>query len=58
MQFSAKVLTIPIAMALMGTIPAKANLITNGSFEAASINPLASPTAFSKRTVHILANGC
>jgi choice-of-anchor C domain-containing protein len=39
MQFSAKALTIPIAVALMATIPAKANLITNGSFEAASISP-------------------
>jgi len=39
MQRSPKMLIIPIAMALMATIPAKANLITNGSFEAASISP-------------------
>ena len=39
MQLSAKTLIVPIAMALMTTIPAQANLITNGSFEMASISP-------------------
>ena len=59
MEISGRVLGIAVAMALMTTIPAKANLLTNGSFETGT-DPVAFTNLASGSTAitgWIVANG-